>query len=300
MTKVLILGVGEIGNAIRQLLVAKSDVEILVWDRDDRKMPEAIDLPKSAQEADVIFACVPSFAVREVVSLIIPHVRKETIVVSLAKGMEESGSSMDQVLQECVGDRAQWGVLAGPMLSEELITKRYGVGVFAGSSSKAFEVLRELFEETRLFLEYAEDVHGVALASVLKNVYAVLLGTADGLRWGSNRKSWLLSVATQEMSQVIEMLGGKKETAYGSAGLADLAATGFSVFSTNRDVGQHVAIGGNNLQSEGSRSLPIIMRLLSDSTRYPLLNTLHDVLEHRVDPKRSLESMCSSIHQKGI
>lgn len=300
MTQVLILGVGEIGNAIRQLLVNKTDVQISVWDRDSRKMTEEVDLAKVAHQADIIFVCVPSFAVREVVGLVIPHVQPKAVIVSLAKGMEEDGLTMDQVLQECVEDRCAYGVLGGPMLSEELITKRYGVGVFAGSSVPAFEALRTLFQGTNLFLEYSHDMHGVALASVLKNIYAVLLGAADGLRWGSNRKSWMLSVATKEMSQIIDALGGEKETAYGSAGLADLAATGFSVFSTNRDVGQHLAIGGNGLKSEGSRSLPILMRLLGDATMYPLLHTLHDILERRVDPKQSLEDMCATLHAKVI
>jgi len=66
----------------------------------------------------------------------------------------------------------------------------------------------------------------------LKNIYALLLGMADGLGTTDNRKGYLTAKATNEMADIIEILGAKKETAFSVAGLGDLVATGFSECST--------------------------------------------------------------------
>jgi len=61
------------------------------------------------------------------------------------------------------------------------------------------------------------------------------------------------------------LLGGKKETFLGVAGLGDFLATALSRSSLNNELGRLIA-RGNDLakKSEGSVSLPLVFRLLGN------------------------------------
>ncbi len=282
---------------MNQVLRHKVDVEVALWDKDTRKLSVEISLREAIKGKDTVLLCVPSFATREVVKEISEDVQTGAIVIAFAKGMEDDGSTMDQVLKQELEGKAKWGVMGGPMLAEELATKRRGIGVIASPSPEVCATVSDLFMGTDLLLECSNDVYGVALASTLKNVYAILLGLADGLRWGTNRKGWLLAAATREMADILESLGCQRETAYGSAGLADLATTGFSHFSTNRDMGQRLALGDINVKSEGVHSLKPLVHLLNGN-QYPFLDVLQDILAKVANPGERLEAACTQAHAK--
>src|SRR3989338_844635 len=107
------------------------------------------------------------------------------------------------------------------------------------------------------------DVRGVAVAGVLKNIYALGLGIAHALGWGENQKGWFVSRALREMARAAELLGGTRETMLGIAGLGDLVATGFSPHSHNRTTGAlFVTDPGRFPKAESINALPIIIKKL--------------------------------------
>ncbi|MDD5547285.1 MAG: hypothetical protein PHN74_00030 [Candidatus Pacebacteria bacterium] len=278
--KVVIIGAGEIGKAIGSVLKSKN-IAVDFWDRDSSKVPGQKLPSEILPAADFVFLCVPSWAVRAVIGGINPFLNKKSLVISLAKGIEEgSYKTMAELLKELLPKGQEFIIFSGPMIAEELMRKEEGIGVAATADKKTFEKLKELFNGTKLFLEYSKDVKGVSLAGVLKNIFSVGLGIADGLKLSGNAKGLMTSMAIREMMEIIKILGGKKETALGAAGIGDLIATGFSNYSRNREVGEElVKTGKISQKGEGTVSIGSISELLGEkSEKFALLSALKEIL----------------------
>lgn len=282
MHTVGIIGVGAIGGALARILGARRDVSVLPYDTDPGKVAEPRrSLPETVQPADVVFFCVPSSALREALTACASFVREDALAVSLVKGIEpESTKTADVLLAELLPAGRAFGMLGGPMLAAEFIRGLPGRGIFASPFPAAGERMGALFAGTLLSLEFSDDARGVALAGVLKNIYALGLGIARGLSWGDNQRGWYLAQAVREMAEALARLGGRRESAYSLAGLGDLIATGFSRHSRNSNFGEEFArTGVCNIQSEGCASLPSVEALLRGSlTAFPLLTALGDIV----------------------
>lgn len=290
--KICIIGAGRIGCAIGYVLKNLGN-EVLFWDKDGLRVPAQIDLAEAVSSADFLFLCSPSWAMREVLTSAVPHLNNDTIIISLVKGIEQkTNKSMDELLQEFL-PLNRIAILGGAMLAEEIQKGLGGVGVVGTKSKVICEKVKSLFNGSDIYLECTSDMRGVALDGVLKNIYAIGLGIADGLEWGSNKKSQLVTQAVNEMATIIQALEGEKESAYGGAGLGDLVASGYSPYSRNRQVGNEIVkTGACCLESEGLKSLPVIAKIAQErNLLLPLLFVLEAIVINGQDAKSSFEKL---------
>jgi glycerol-3-phosphate dehydrogenase (NAD(P)+) len=260
---------------------------VSLWDIDPAKVKPEATLENTVQGADVVFLCIPSWAIRTAATECKPYLRAHAPVVSLAKGIEaDTRETMDQVLAAAVPDHPAV-LLGGPLLAEEIATGLPGVAVAATADAKAQALLHEAFAGTNVRLEVIHDIRGAALAGVLKNIYAIGVSMVAGLGLGDNLRGWFIRCAGEEMSQVIELLGGQAATAYSSAGLADLVTTGSSPYSRNYQVGAELAKRGHTtIISEGVKSLPSVAALLGEKkSSLRVFCMIEEVLAGSVDPR---------------
>ncbi|KKW12801.1 MAG: Glycerol-3-phosphate dehydrogenase [NAD(P)+] [Parcubacteria group bacterium GW2011_GWA2_49_9] len=288
MTHVAIIGAGAIGQALAHILDRNKENRLELFDKDPAKVTRAaLPLPDVVKEAEVLFLCVPSWAMRGALTEMKSYLSQDAIVVSLAKGIEEEHKkTMDALLVEILPQH-RIALLGGPMLAAEFMEDLPGVGCLATEHVEVAEQIAGLFAGTLLSFETTSDVRGVAFAGVLKNIYALGLGVAHGLSWGDNQKGWYLTRALVEMATIVEQLGGKRETAYSLAGIGDLVATGFSGYSRNSRSGEEIVRNGVcNIQSEGCASLPHFLKLLpADRSVFPLLHGLEQIIIDGKDAK---------------
>jgi glycerol-3-phosphate dehydrogenase (NAD(P)+) len=307
MKRVAIIGAGELGTALARVLDGKA--EVALWDVDAAKVPGMKPLREVVSDADVILCAVPSFAMRSAITGFLPFIdARKTVIISLAKGIEaKTRRFMDEVLQELIpGDR--WAVMGGPMLAAELGTGKECAAVLAfllrseasegaahNSESGGFGNLTSIFDGTNLRVEVSDDVHGVAVAGVLKNVYAVLMGVAAGLNLGEDETAWLASRAMEEMDAIGVKLGARAETIRGTAGFADFLATAYSNHSRNRNTGIALAVdGGPSIKGEGILSLSPLLELLgADSASFPLLSALATIVIKNQNPRKTIQTLFS-------
>ncbi len=288
MKKIAIIGAGNIGSAIGGVLEKNKNLKVLYWDKDASKLKTEIQLSDVVSNADFLFLCVPSWAQREVVPDILLNLKASTGVISLSKGIEkETLKTMDVVLAEMLPSGHRFALCLGPMISEEIAKDIFTVGVLATEDKSFFNKIDSLFEYSNLKFEYSKDVRGSAIASVLKNIYTLGLGLLDGLSLGDNTKGWFVTKAISEISEIIELLEGKKETAFTLSGIGDLVTTGFSAHSRNRKVGYKIASGEVcSLDSEGVTSLDSVVKLLGENLeKFPILNILDKIINKNEDPK---------------
>ncbi len=294
---VVIIGAGEMGSSLSNLLEEKKVIAEL-WDKDPDVVDGQSNLEDIIPSADFVFLCVPSRAIRAALEEIDPLLKEGAIVISLAKGIEENSMmTMDEVLDEALSSGVSFVLLSGPMLAEELDAGMMAGGMLASEEDSSLEKLQELFKDSRMEIDVSNDVHGVALAGVLKNIYAIALGFVGGMEYGNNAKGWMVTRALNEMSGIIERLGGKKESAYGSAGVGDLIATGFSGYSSNYQLGYELAKNGfSEVNSEGLMSVGSVVALLEDDVEnFPILKTVSLVLLEGIHPEEIYKTLTADI-----
>lgn len=294
--KVVIIGAGEIGNALAYL-IRKSGTEVEMWDKDVTKVPDQKPLDQTIPGATAVFLGVPSWALRPALTSIAPFLKPGTVVVSLAKGLEQgSHKTMDAVMTEVLPEGVPAALLGGPMLAEELMKDMIGVAVLATKHQEAYDRVSELFRgASQIRLEWSDDLHLTALLGVLKNIYAVGLGIVDGLKWGMNAQGWFTARAIREMNAIIGALHGALDAVSGSAGIGDYIATGFSPYSRNREFGHEIVErGACDLRSEGCVALPSLLILVGGRLEeFRILTTMHRVLYEKADVKEAFQRLIS-------
>ena len=246
MARIVIIGNGKIGNAIAEILRSKKN-EIAFWDSMPEKAQGQLPLSETIPVADFVFLCVPSFAVPDAACVIKPYLLRRTVVISVSKGIEkESGETMDELLSRIL-PRRPFALLSGPMLAVELSSDMGGAAVIASKNAAVRNVVARLFKGTELRITTSADIHGVACAGILKNIYAIIIGAAEGMGSGYNTKGFLLGQAQSEIMGLIPLLGGARETASIPALMGDLFATSLSPSSNNHSFG--VAIANQRIKS---------------------------------------------------
>ncbi len=289
---IAIIGAGEIGTAL-EFVLNKKGIKPDLWDRDAKKLKKNISFSEVINNAQIIFLCVPSWSNREVARMIYDNVKNDhkKIVITLSKGIEDKSlKTMETVLKEELKNKIGYGILVGPMIAEEIKSGQPSTGII-GLSHKRWEIkIKSLFRNTSLKIRFSDDIRGMAICSVLKNIYSLALGMANGCGFGVNVKSALTVESYQEMKKITEILGGKKETCEGLAGLGDLLATGWSNFSHNFTAGRNIILKNEkNPQNEGCVSISPISKLLgSNLKKFKILYSLKQIILDKENAKKTL------------
>lgn len=278
--KVLILGHGEMGRAMEQLLAPRH--ETAVW---ERRRP--IDLEQAASRCDFVLFCVPAVPHHELAARLKPVLSREAACLSVAKGLDDAGRTAAQVFAEVFEDGVPYGVVYGPMISEEILAGKPAFATFGSPRQGLFARVHALFVHTPIALEPTLDVAGISWCAVLKNVYAMLFGAADGLGLGDNTRGYLAAAAVREIRDIVVRLGGKAGAAYSLAGLGDLVTTATSAGSRHHELGRRLARGERDLQGEGLHALQVIRaRGLLEAEAFPLFRLIQHLC---AEPERARE-----------
>ncbi len=280
MPTINIIGAGRIGSAIGGMLKAKG-IEVGMWDKNPTKCVGYSSCDECVKNADILFLGIPCTATREILKEIAPVLKKETIVVSFAKGIEEDTlKTTNQIAEELLPKTAQFTLIQGPMLAEEMERGFIGGGVCATKEQKTFETLAELFKGTPLLLRYSPDIKSVGWGGILKNIYAIGAGILDGTGDRGNAKGIFIVHAIKEMKAIIRALGGDESIIETEAGLGDLIATGFSVHSRHRRIGEMMAKEKIKEEGDGMSALRALPKILKDQfSAFLLLSAIYEVME---------------------
>ncbi len=292
--RVLILGHGKMGHAMEWLLTDRHDVRI--W-----CMEEKSDLPleEMVAWAEVILFCLPVNPHHELVSRIEPHLAEGSLCLTIAKGLDESGRTAAQVYDSVLDGGHHFGVIYGPMISEEIRTGKHAFADVVLSDTADFQVIFDLFLGTRLVCKQAVDMHGRSWSVILKNVYAIMFGVADELKLGKNMRGHLMVAAISELSGIVQSFGGQAHTPYSYAGLGDLLTTATSEDSHHHALGRQLVRGEwANISGEGVHTLQMVVKhRLFDWRAYPLFTLAHDIVTQPETLKERVEDYLKQMRE---
>ncbi|MCA9089395.1 MAG: NAD(P)-dependent glycerol-3-phosphate dehydrogenase [Planctomycetaceae bacterium] len=289
-TKTTILGSGAMATACSILLAEHPDQQVAIWARDaehadqlarnreNKRLLPGVRIPDEVQiTADIeaavagsefLVAAIPSKYLRETLESIAPTLTSNRPVISVVKGIEiDTLLRPSQIISEVLGGRAVVA-LSGPSHAEE-IARRLPASVVAASGDVVLaRRVQEMFTTDRFRIYTNPDLIGVELAGALKNVIAIAAGICDGLEYGDNAKSALMTRGIVEISRFGEALGAEPSTFAGLAGIGDLITTCTSRHGRNRLVGERLGKG------ETLHNILKSMNAVAEG-----INTAHAVLE---------------------
>lgn len=282
--RVLILGYGEIGHALEYLLAEKHDVHI--WSLGSNTI-----LEEETAEAQVILFCLPANAHEEITRRIEPHLAEGSLCLSIAKGLDESGLTAPQVFASVLSNRHRYGVIYGPMISEQIRMGRYSFADVALTDADDFETIRSLFQGSKLICRQVEDMPGSSWSVILKNVYAIMFGVSDELKLGDNMRGYLVATALAELTDIVKSLGGEAQTPFSYAGLGDLISTATSEHSHHHKLGCQLAAGDySDISGEGVHTLKMVDKYhLFDHQAYPLFTLVNHIVATPATLKNRVE-----------
>jgi glycerol-3-phosphate dehydrogenase (NAD(P)+) len=270
LKKISVIGGGEIGGAV-SYIASGAGVSYSVLDKDPAKS-SGLSPEECFSGTEAVFFCIPSWAVRSALNELSAKVPENVPLVFVSKGIEEGTNlTATEIAAEFMG-KERIVFMGGPMIAEEIVAGKGGHAVLGGE--KIFtSPIAEMFKGGNVSAETAEDAFSIAILGVLKNIYALLMGAAEGMGTGENIKAYLFARSLEEMDLVSRRLGGRVSAA-GSAGIGDLLATGISRGSSNRKAGFDLASGTPPAKmSEGMASVsPIASRLDGGMTTPPLMS----------------------------
>jgi len=286
MEKILIIGAGEIGSALGRILKPKNSVEF--WDKDKTKISHSKNLDELVLWADIIFLCVPAFALNAVLKNIS---FKNKVLICLSKGVDPKTKELpNEILEKYT---LNYGLLYGPMIAEELNKNLGGFAVLATKKENVFNLAKKIFSKTQIKIQKSNDVCSVGFYGVLKNIYALGLGIVEAQKLGLNLKGKYVVEAIKEMKEITNKFCGENDLVFEACGLGDLIATGFSPDSANYALGEKLAKKQKIIKkSEGLIALPIIFQKIKpQKIKAPLLENIYKIAFKNLKPLKILENI---------
>lgn len=321
MTKIGVIGGGSWGTALAVLLANKNH-EVHMWMRSEEQLGEIVklnenkkylpgitipnnlevtnDITKAIYNKDLIVLSIPSHGVRETLNSCKKYIKKDQIIVNVAKGIENNTLLRVSEIVEEILPNNPFAVLSGPSHAEEVGKNMPTTVVSASIDKEVAKYVQDVFMSPYFRVYTNPDVIGVELGGSLKNVIALGAGISDGLGYGDNTKAALMTRGIIEMGRLGEKMGANIETFAGLAGIGDLIVTCTSIHSRNRKAGILIgegqsmegAIESVGMVVEGIRTTKSTYELAkTHNIVMPITNEIYEVLYKGKEVKNSVVNL---------
>ncbi len=319
---ITVLGAGSWGTALA-ILLAKNGHDVLLWGRNKEKIaamqsagentyflpgvafPETLNLTSDLQQAvlqsDDILVVVPSHAFRDTL-LHISTIKPAIQGISWAtKGLEPGTHQLlHQVVDELFPNLSRKAVISGPTFAAEVAMGLPTAVTIASNDINYAQHFAELLCNATLRPYVSQDIIGLEIGGAAKNVMAIAAGIADGLGYGANTRSALITRGLHEISRLSDKLGGENHTMMGLSGLGDLLLTCTDDQSRNRRMGLAIGSGKTIEQAEAeikqvvegvqaARQIYIMAKELK--IEMPIVEQVYQVLYQGLDPKKAVKNL---------
>ncbi len=269
------------------------------------------DAAEAFEGAELVMSGVNSFGVDWAGEQLAGLLRPGQHLIALAKGMQADAEGnltiLPRALMAHIPDelRSQVSIsaIAGPSIAGEVAIRRHTSVVFTGEDAGVLAMWKELFETDFYHVWTSTDFVGVEVCAATKNCYAFGAGFMHGLlnALGEENPQYvnfnygaaLFGQASVEMTQFMDLLGGRQSTVLGLPGIGDCFVT--SMGGRNVKVGTLVGAGLTFTEAraqmpgvtlEGAAAIKVIGDAFERLTergvlrpeQFPLLRHLHAVV----------------------
>lgn len=322
---ITVLGAGSYGTALA-ICLARNGHKTLLWGRDNKHVeamkqanenvryldgcpfPDSLtleaDLKKAVQASNNTLVVVPSHAFGDMLKQIAPMLTKDSKLAWATKGLDpETGDLLHTVARTVLGDDIALAVLSGPTFAKEMASGLPTAISLSSTDDNFVSHLSDLLHCEKRFRVYSNnDFIGIQLGGAVKNVVAIAAGIADGIGFGANARTALITRGLAEMTRLGLALNAQPSTFMGMAGLGDLVLTCTDNQSRNRRFG--LALGhGQNVENamadigqvvEGYRNTKEVYMLSQrEGVEMPIVEQVYQVLYCGSDARTAAANLLS-------
>ena len=274
---IAVLGAGSWGTALA-LVLARNGQTVLLWDKHEALLEEIIStrrniryLPEVSLPSNIvvcrtleetlkgstsgdpprdILVVVPSHVFGKALQGLSNFIDDDHRILWATKGLEpHTGNFLHVVAMRELGAERPYAVLSGPSFAKEVAINLPTAVTIASRNLKFADELAVRFNQETFGVYTTDDIIGVQLGGVVKNVLAVAVGISDGVQFGANARAALITRGLAEMMRLGETLGARRETLMGLAGCGDVILTCTDNQSRNRRFGLALAAGKTKSQA---------------------------------------------------
>lgn len=319
--KVGVIGAGSLGTAISQT-ISKNVNQLLLHVRkqdlcDDinntgynthyypsQKLNENIkattDL-NDLSDCDIIFLAIPSSAFRDTLKNLKDVIAEDTILVTTAKGIEyPSLKSMGDLISEYFNEN--YVALSGPNFASEIMLNQPTVTNIASRNHENSLKVKEVLSTKQFKVKIINDIKGIELCGVLKNINAIANGICEGMNINENARYSILTKSFKDTIKIIESVGGFSDTVHEYCGFGDLILTSTSSESRNHTLGilygQRLIIdeAASGIVFEGKNSIRAVKDICDNNNVHSdIVDFVYDVIIERMTPIKAFNILWDKI-----
>ncbi|MGB5396065.1 MAG: NAD(P)H-dependent glycerol-3-phosphate dehydrogenase [Gammaproteobacteria bacterium] len=319
---IAVLGAGSWGTALA-IHLARAELDVCLWGNDpahierlhqqrsNQQFLPGVEFPASLcvearlevvlGSAAWVLLAIPSHAFRPFLHANAQLFNAEVPVAWASKGLEQGTAKLlHEVVSEEIPQCQHLAVISGPTFAKEVAANLPTAITVASNSDEFASVLTEALHSGRFRVYVTDDITGVELGGAVKNVLAIAAGAADGLGFGANARTALITRGLAEMMRLGEAMGGRRETFMGLAGMGDLVLTCTDDQSRNRRMGLLLAQGKTEAEIrqligqeiEGVKTAQEVKRLAEKyHIDMPITRQVYRVLYQGVSPQNAVREL---------
>ncbi|MFC2391494.1 MAG: NAD(P)H-dependent glycerol-3-phosphate dehydrogenase [Bacteroidota bacterium] len=321
--RVAILGGGSWATAIAKMLL--TNVEEIGWYiRNDEKIEKFKSLGRNpnyltgvnfdvsrikfsskintvVKNADILFVAIPSPYLKSQLKRLKLRLDSK-IIISAVKGIvPDENMILSEYFNMYYGvpiDRI--AVISGPCHAEEVALERTSYLTIGCRDREIAKQIAAIMTNRYTQTYISEDVNGIELSSVMKNIYAIAVGICHGLKYGDNFQAVLISNAIQEMNRFCNAAVPHHRDLQESVYLGDLLVTAYSRFSRNRTFGTMIGKGYSvktaqmemEMIAEGYYAAKCIREINEDfQVNIPIADAVYDILYQHKIPSKTMKDL---------
>ena len=318
---VLVLGAGSWGTALA-LVLSRNQHQVYLWDIDEnlvktlqkersnqRYIPSIMfpdnllpvtHLDEVPDETSMFVLAVPCHGLRDSLKLLGKF--NEKSVCLACKGFEPGTQKLNhEVVQEIIPG-CPTAILSGPSFAKEVGAGLPTAVTIAANDMTVAQCFADLFHSEVFRIYTHDDYIGVQVGGAVKNVMAIAAGIADGLGFGANTRSALITRGLHEIMQLGLAMGARPETFMGLTGLGDLVLTCTDNQSRNRSLGLLLAEGLSVQEAsdrigqaiEGLKTAVEVGKLAKKyNIEMPITEQVINVLQSTCSPREAVQNLLS-------
>lgn len=260
------------------------------------------DVNETVNEADIVFLVTPAAYLKDYLSdLQVPL--KEKMVVSAIKGVisDEKMFVTDYLKQRYDLCDSQLCFVCGPTHAEEVGHGQLTYMSLACSNIANARVVGEKLQTSFLRVNYLKDMRYLEHSSVLKNIYAIIVGMAVGMGYGDNFIAVLVANCIKEMYFLLDPQSVYELTKFDPSNFfGDLLVSCYSSHSRNRQLGMLIGRGNTvktalnemTMVAEGyfaSAMLPFLSE--GQKAQLPIAETAYQVLHQGLPARKAMKNL---------
>lgn len=321
MKEVGVIGAGSLGTALAQTIAENVDSVYLYSRRQEladtinstrfnseyypnTRLEENIiattDL-NDMKRCSIIILSIPSSAFRQTLESLKGVIDDDAILVTTAKGIEyPSLKTMGKLIEEYFDEN--YVALSGPNFASEIVLRLATVSNIASRSRENAMKVKEILTTQQFKVKVLDDVVGLEICGVVKNVNAIANGICEGMNINENARYGVLTKGYDDTKKIIKAIGGDETTAGEYCGFGDLVLTSTSSESRNHTLGmlygQRIIVDekASGIVFEGKNSIMAIKEICEmTGTKSVIVDFVFDVIVKQIKPIVAFRTLWENI-----